>query len=124
LGYYDPQITQPTAAQPGWPGYIYPALHGAYGFVYPSESDTRPATGCWLEVNTSNPMAVRRYKLHAERLTDDFMNKLQVNIPQSERATSAAVFCNNVKLTESSLLPARNPADLTFTVNGMPLGRD
>ena len=119
LGYYDPQKAQPTTSQPGWPGYIYPALHGAYGFVYPSESSTRPSTGCWLEVNTSNPSAVRRYKLQSVRLTAGYMNKFQVNVPESEVAKSAEVFCGETSLTRGDLASAKNP--LTYTVNGMPL---
>ena len=119
LGYYDPQKAQPTTSQPGWPGYIYPALHGAYGFVYPSESSTRPSTGCWLEVNTSNPSAVRRYKLQSVRLTAGYMNKFQVNVPESEGANSAEVFCGGTSLTRGDLASAKNP--LTYTVNGMPL---
>jgi hypothetical protein len=121
LGYYDPQKAQPTSAQPGWPGYIYPALHGAYGFVYPSESSIRPSTGCWLEVNTSNPSAVRRYKLQSVRLTAGYMNKFHVNIPESEGAKSAAVYCDGAQLTQSNVSPARKPAALTYTVNGMPI---
>ena len=119
LGYYDPQKAQATPLQPGWPGYIYPALHGAYGFVYPSESSTRPSTGCWLEVNTSNPSAVRRYKLQSVRLTAGYMNKFQVNVPESEGANSAEVFCGETSLTRGDLASAKNP--LTYTVNGMPL---
>jgi hypothetical protein len=119
LGYYDPQNARPTTAQPGWPGYIYPALHGAYGFVYPSESSTRPSTGCWLEVNTSNPSAMRRYKLQSVRLTAGYMNKFHVNVPAIEGARSAEVFCGGTGLTRGDLAPATNP--LTYTVNGMPL---
>jgi hypothetical protein len=121
LGYYDPQNAQPTSAQPGWPGYIYPALHGAYGFVYPSESTVRRTEGCWIEVTTTKPAeAVRRYKLGTITYNTGYMNKFQVNVPESEVAKSAEVFCGGTRLTtRSDLAPAKNP--LTYTVNGMPL---
>jgi hypothetical protein len=120
VGYYDPQNAQP--AQSGWPGYIYPALHGAYGFVYPSESNTRRSDGCWLEVTTSQPQqSVRRYQLLSSRLTEDKMNKFHVNVPQSEGASYAAVFCGGAKLVDGNLSVPKNPAALTYSVNGMPL---
>lgn len=122
LGYYDPLNAAPTLAQAGWPGYVYPALHGAYGFVYPNESNTHRSDGCWLEVTTTQPVAVRRYKLKADRFATGTMNKFQVNVPESEGARHAAVYCADIKLVEGDLLPARDSAALTYTVNGMPLG--
>jgi hypothetical protein len=117
LGYYDPQNASPTTAQTGWPGYIYPALHGAYGFVYPSESASRNNKGCWLEVTLRN--ATRRYKLLNTRMDTGYMNKFHVNVPESEGATGATVICNGTDLATQTLLPAKAP--LTYTVNGMPL---
>jgi hypothetical protein len=118
LGYYDPQNASPTPTQMGWPGYIYPALHGAYGFVYPSESASRNNKGCWLEVTLRN--STRRYKLLNTRIDSTLMNKFQVNVPESEGATGAEVICNGFTLaSKDNLSAANNP--LTFTVNGMPL---
>ena len=117
LGYYDPQKTLPTPTEPA---YIYPALHGAYGFVYPSESTVRLTEGCWLEVTTTKPAAaVRRYKLGTMTYNAGYMNKFQVNVPESEGANSAEVFCGGTSLTRGDLASAKNP--LTYTVNGMPL---
>ena len=117
LGYYDPQKTLPTPTEPA---YIYPALHGAYGFVYPSESTVRLTEGCWLEVTTTKPAAaVRRYKLGTMTYNAGYMNKFQVNVPESEGANSAEVFCGETSLTRGDLASAKNP--LTYTVNGMPL---
>lgn len=117
LGYYDPQNASPTPAQPGWPGYVYPALHGAYGFVYPSESASSSNKGCWLEVVLRK--STRRYRLLSMRIDDGFMNKIQVNVPESEGATKALVICNGTTLATSTLLAAKE--NLTYTVNGMPL---
>lgn len=118
LGYYDPQMSSPSQSQPGWPGYIYPALHGAYGFVYPSESSTSNIKGCWLEVTLKNA-PTRRYKLLNTRIGSTLMNKFQVNVPESEGATGATVICNATTLATQTLSPAK--ASLTYTVNGMPL---
>lgn len=118
LGYYDPQRTIPSATEPA---YMYPALHGAYGYVYPSDSNVRRTDGCWLEVSTTTPNSVRRYKLGSQRYSSGYMNKFQVNVPQSEGAQQAAVFCGGVKLSEKALTGPSNPASLTYTVQGMPL---
>jgi hypothetical protein len=112
VGFYDPQKTLPS--------YIYPALHGAYGFVYPSENLNPSSKGCLLQVSTNNG-ATRLYKLKAYRLTDGQMNRFQVNIPRSENPHRAEVVCDGQALDSKNLSPAKDPASLTYTVNGMPL---
>jgi hypothetical protein len=112
VGFYDPQKTLPS--------YIYPALHGAYGFVYPSETLDTNSKGCLLQVSTNNG-AKRLYKLKAYRLNDNQMNRFQVNIPRSENPRRAEVVCDGQSLDSKDLSPAKDPASLTYTVNGMPL---
>jgi hypothetical protein len=112
VGFYDPQKTLPS--------YIYPALHGAYGFVYPRENLDTNSKGCLLQVSTNNG-AIRRYQLKAYRLTDNQMNRFQVNIPRSENPRRAEVVCDGQSLDSKNLSPAKDPASLTYTVNGMPL---
>jgi hypothetical protein len=102
------------------PSYIYPALHGAYGFVYPSENLDTNSNGCLLQVSTNNG-AKRLYQLKAYRLTDNQMNRFQVNIPRSENPRRAEVVCDGQSLDSKDLSPAKDPASLTYTVNGMPL---
>lgn len=112
VGFYDPQKTLTS--------YVYPALHGAYGYVYPSENLNPSSKGCLVQVFSNNG-SVRRYKLKSYRFTDGQMNRFQVNIPQSEGARSAEVVCDGVPLALRDLDPAKDPASLTYTVNGMPL---
>lgn len=113
VGFYDPQKTLPSS-------YIYPALHGAYGYVYPSEDLNPSSKGCLLQVST-NDGSVRRYKLKTYRFKDTEMNRFQVNIPQTEGAKRAEVWCDGASLALRDLDPAKDPASLTYTVNGMPL---
>ena len=51
VGYYDPNDSVRNLES-----YIYPAMHGAYGFVYKDddESSTTNTAGCQLIVTTSN----------------------------------------------------------------------
>lgn len=118
VGYYDPQISAPTPARPGWPGYIYPALHAAYGYVYPSESISTNKKGCWIEVTLRN--TTRRYKLLSTRVDAGYMNKFQINVPESEGASSATVICNGITVAVNNALFAAK-STLAYTVNGMPL---
>lgn len=114
VGFYDPQKTLPT--------YIYPALHGAYGYVYPSENLSSSSKDCLVQVFTNN-RTTRSYKLKAFRLTDGQMNRFQVNIPQSEGANRAEVVCDGKLLFYRDLSPPEDPASLTYTVNGIPLSK-
>ena len=112
VGFYDPQKTLPS--------YIYPALHGAYGFVYQSENLNTNSKGCLLQVSTNNG-AKRLYKLKAYRFDVGRMNRFQVNIPQSENPRRAEVVCDGQALDSRDLISAKDPASLTYTVNGIPL---
>jgi hypothetical protein len=49
VGYYDPDSTLNRNLQ----SYIYPAMHGAYGFVYNDDGGSTN-NGCKLVVETSN----------------------------------------------------------------------
>jgi hypothetical protein len=49
------------------------------------------------------------------------MNRFQVNIPRSENPRRAEVVCDGQSLDSKDLSPAKDPASLTYTVNGMPL---
>ena len=112
VGFYDPQNKLPN--------YVYPALHGAYGYVYPSENLNSSSKGCKVQVFTNNSTP-RSYKLKDYRFTDGQMNRFQVNIPRSEGANRAEVVCDGKVLAYRDLSPPQDPASLTYTVNGMPL---
>lgn len=112
VGFYDPQKNLNS--------YMYPALHGAYGYVYPSENLNSSSKSCKVQVFTNNS-TTRSYKLKDYRFMDGQMNRFQVNIPQSEGAKRAEVVCDGKVLASRDLLPPKDPASLTYTVNGMPL---
>ncbi|HHT0304135.1 TPA: M66 family metalloprotease [Raoultella planticola] len=109
VGYYDPQGKLTS--------YIYPALHGAYGFTYPDDRETLFANDCQLQVDTKEGQL--RFKLANQRLNSSVMNKFHINVPTESQPNQATLVCNNRILTQTSLTTA--PDDLTFTVNGRPL---
>ncbi|KHN52112.1 M66 family metalloprotease [Aeromonas hydrophila] len=109
VGYYDPQGQLPS--------YLYPALHGAYGFAYGDDGERLGNSDCQLQVETRDGLL--RFKLANHRLSASVMNKFHVNVPTASEPRSASVLCHNQSQTEAQLAPA--PAGLGYTVNGMPL---
>ena len=62
VGYYDPSPTH------GLPDYMYPTLHGAYGFVYDDDSgdNYNTSNGFHLEVKTkvaTDKTSLQRYMI-------------------------------------------------------------
>ncbi|AHG20882.1 peptidase M66 [Chania multitudinisentens RB-25] len=109
VGYYDPQGTLPS--------YIYPALHGAYGFTY-SDDSTEIADGdCQLQVETDN--GILHFKLTNHRAISTLMNKFHINVPTASQPSRATVLCHNQSFTERTLSSA--PEGLSYTVNGRAL---
>lgn len=108
IGYYDPDGELQD--------YIYPAMHGAYGFVYEadafSDSDN---VGCKLLVQTVNA-GLLVYELSSSRFTANNMNKFHVNIATADEATNAEVKCNGVLQVTKSLDGPQT--ELRYTVNG------
>ena len=82
VGFYDPLKLLPT--------YVYPALHGSYGFTYPEQS-VAPGQ-CWLEVSYLNG-ATEKFPLPGERLNNYVMNRFHVNVAESSKPVSAGVHC-------------------------------
>ena len=111
VGYYDPQRQLP--------GYLYPALHGAYGFTYGDDSERLGTGDCQLQVETRDGLL--RFRLANHRLSASVMNKFHVNVPTASEPRSASVLCRNQVQSDALLTPA--PAGLGYTVNGMPLTR-
>lgn len=113
VGYYDPRGLLLS--------YIYPALHGAYGFSYGDDAERvaeRVAErDCQLQVETRDGLL--RFRLANHRLNGGVMNKFHVNLPTASEPSSAAVLCAGQVLDQASI-PATGEA-LTFTVNGRPL---
>ena len=109
VGYYDPRGLLPS--------YLYPALHGAYGFSYGDDGE-RPGTGdCQLQVETREGLL--HFRLANHRLNANVMNKFHVNVPTASEPLDAAVICAAQTLVQRPILAPE--ADLSFTVNGRPL---
>ena len=109
VGYYDPQGVLPS--------YIYPALHGAYGFTYADDSTTLSSNDCQLRVDTINGSL--NFKLANHRINNKVMNKFHINVPTDVEPSQATVICNNKTATEKVLETA--PTNIEYTVYGKAL---
>lgn len=110
VGYYDPAGQLRT--------YIYPALHGAYGFCYPDDGGTvNAATDCELQVETRNGLL--RFRLANSRLGGSGMNKFHVNVPEASLPRSVAVISRGKVLDKKPISPVAEK--LAVTVNGIPV---
>jgi hypothetical protein len=110
VGYYDPTGQLRT--------YIYPALHGAYGYCYADDGSTvNAATDCELQVETRT--GLQRFRLANSRLGGPFMNKFHVNIPEASQPRSVAVISRGKVLDKKPITPVAEK--LTVTVNGIPV---
>ena len=106
VGYYDPRGELIS--------YIYPSLHGAYGFTYADDRDRVTDQDCFLEVETRE--GTLRFRLANHRIKPDVMNKFHVNIPQSTQPSSVAVVCRGKVVDKKAIVAATEP--LTSTVHG------
>ncbi|AXF75347.1 M66 family metalloprotease [Erwinia tracheiphila] len=106
VGYYDPQGELP--------GYIYPALHGAYGFLYSDDSNTLKESDCQLWVETG--AHIQRFKLGNTRLAHNAMNKFHINIAQSDQIRTVRLIYNGQTISSKTIEPIHTP--LTYTING------
>jgi hypothetical protein len=109
VGYYDPSGTLPS--------YIYPALHGAYGFGYGDDTSRLADKDCQLQVETQG--GVLRFRLANHRLSAGVMNKFHINVPTASAPQSAAVICGARTLDQQTI--SAPGETLTYTVNGRPL---
>lgn len=118
VGYYDPDRSRSLES------YIYPALHGAYGFVYNDDggSNTGTSDGCELVVETKNGKVV--YNLDTS-IDSKGMNKFHVNIATEDEPGKAWLYCmNDVLHTRQLEGPKTDEPALTYTVNGIPFADD
>jgi hypothetical protein len=108
VGYYDPM----GLISPGGNGfgYIYPALHGAYGHVYPSDS-LQDVNDCHLRVATS--AGEKYFKLKNFRVEANVMNSFHVNVATSLQPSAARVDCNNTLLAQRRLEPPTQALKMT-----------
>lgn len=118
VGYYDPDLSRSLET------YIYPAMHGAYGFVYNDDggSTTGTSNGCELVVETKNGKLV--FDLDTS-IDSNGMNKFHVNVATEEEPREAWIYCmNNMLHTRSLDGPKADQPALTYTVNGIPFAND
>jgi hypothetical protein len=106
VGYYDPQLQLKS--------YIYPALHGAYGFTYSDDHNRLNEGDCYLLVETRDGQL--RFRLANHRLGANMMNKFHVNIPEASLPRSVAVVCRGKVVCKEQVSAVA--AKLNFTVNG------
>ena len=106
VGYYDPEGRLPS--------YIYPALHGAYGYCYADDAASLKDTDCQLQVETLN--GVLRFRLESYRIDGRCMNKFHINIPEASQPRSVAIVCDGRVLDKKPVAPAAEKPGIT--VNG------
>merc|ERR1719336_1456199 len=111
VGYYDPDATRRLTS------YIFPALYGAYGFVYADGGEAASRSECNLLVETID--GEQRWFELSTNVNSLGMNKFHVNIETAARAIGAVVTCQNEVLATRSLDEPQDPL-LTYTVNGAP----
>lgn len=105
VGYYDPQ-GQLT-------GYIYPPLHGAYGFTYADDGSETTDQDCLLLVETRRgPL---RFRLANQRFNTKVMNKFHVNIPESSQPQSVSLVCRGKVIDTKSITPPATQLSYTQT---------
>ncbi len=106
VGYYDPENKMNS--------YLYPALHGAYGFVY---SETAPEEldrdGCYVQIYNKGSVP-SSYQVANMRYSHDLMNKLHININQITQPTKAEIICNNQIMNSISLMPPKKALEVSI----------
>lgn len=105
VGYYDPEGQLNS--------YIYPALHGAYGFTYSDDSSRTQDGDCHLLVETRDgPL---RFQLARHRLRAQVMNKFHVNIAESSQPRSVSLVVRGQIVDQKPIAPVEG--QLSYTVN-------
>ena len=82
VGYYDPQGELES--------YIYPALHGSYGYTYKPEPLKNGQ--CWAEVSYANG-SEEIFALDGMRLQPGHMNKFHINVPEDKKPQAVSIAC-------------------------------
>lgn len=109
VGFYDPESKLAN--------YIYPALNGSYGMVYPDDA-SNSVSQSYLEVEFISGKKFK-YNLNSFRITSNLSNKFHVNVERDLNPRTARLFINN-KLVDSRTIDLGSN-DLIYTVNGNPL---
>ena len=109
IGYYDPQAVLTS--------YIFPALHGSFGYIYENDGNAIGITGCELIVCTVHA-GQQNFQLAPSSFESGRMNKFHANVPTADGPIAASVRCSGVELATRAL--EAPPADISLktTVNG------
>jgi len=116
VGYYDPNPSRSLQS------YIFPAMHGAYGFVYPDDGGAGDGStyDCELVVKTNNSGSLV-FKLMTS-IDSKGMNKFHVNVATEEQPYEALIYCQNKLRASRALDGPKGP--LTYTLTGVPFEDD
>jgi len=109
VGYYDPDANRRLQS------YIFPAMYGAYGFVYDGEAVSGDACSLRVETATGGTLV---FEL-STNIDSQGMNKFHVNVATEWGATKAEIYCQNERIATRNLEGPQNP-NLAYTVNGVP----
>lgn len=109
VGFYDPERQLPS--------YIYPALHGSFGYTF---ADQMTASDCQLNVMTRKA-GQKTFNLHNYRLTTNMMNRFHVNVETALEPYEAKVVCGDKVLDSKELNAPKAP--LKFTVTSTEAGQ-
>jgi len=118
VGFYNPDLDRDLQS------YIYPAMHGAYGFVYNDDGNSgNDNDGCKLVVETkSNIDTPLVYSLSASAHQSNQMNKFHVNVPTEDEPYEASIYCWGELLDSRTLDgPKEDEPSLEYTVTGAPI---
>ena len=108
VGYYDPRGELTS--------YVYPPLHGAYGFTYADDRERVTDEDCQLVVETRE--GTLRFRLAKNRWNANVMNKFHVNIAESSQPQSVSIVCRG-KVVDKK--PIAAPAEkLAYTKTPAP----
>ncbi|EJD6537675.1 hypothetical protein U7S25_000630 [Providencia rettgeri] len=106
LGLHDPENKLPS--------YIYPALNGSYGMVYPDDSNKLDTDLDYLEVSLITGRCLQ-FQLAPIQINRNEMNQFHVNIERSLHPVEARVIHNGSVITSRKINLGND--DLTFTIN-------
>lgn len=96
VGFYDPENRLSS--------FIYPALHGAYGFCYDDDSENmgRSTSQLWVETEQGR----FKYALANHRLGDPtYMNQFHINIPASTKPYRVSLLHNGTTVHQRDIQP-------------------
>jgi len=116
VGYYDPNPGRSLQS------YVFPALHGAYGFVYPDDGGSGDGStyDCELVVKTNKAGSLVFELMTA--IDSKGMNKFHVNVATEDQPYEALVYCQSALRANRDLDGPKG--DLTHTINGIPFEDD